>query len=293
METREAGVDRRENQPVPRIRLEFFRHEQKAKTLEGQSDNEVRLTEQGRINATEAGKAKDPHPEVAIAIGSPRDRSTETAMRVMLSKEPGITQEDTLEDIQEFVGDSLKVGRKNMVDHRLDFTFNGEFLEAVQERYGNTKDYLVFAVNESDELAKKLKDRKSTSYTRQAAGIAEIIRKYVDVLPNFQHAIQQSPDKYSKYENEMQRFLGTHAPVSECFLLKIVELTEGKEGLKTFLETGINKNGFNFSEGFSVEIQADGILVRYKGREWNIKPELLDQIIEQRDELDKSIDEAA
>ncbi|MHB8871557.1 MAG: hypothetical protein ACYC5G_03835 [Candidatus Doudnabacteria bacterium] len=293
METRETGVETRENQPVPRIRLEFFRHDEKAKALEGQSDNEVRLTEQGRINATEVGQTKDPHPEVAIAIGSPRERSTETAMRGMLSTETGITQENTLEDIQEFVAGSLKVGRKNMIDKRLDYAMDGEFANIGNDHYGNKKDYLIFAVNESDDLVRKLKDKKSTSYTRQAAGIAEIIRKYVGVLPNFQRVIEQDPDKFSRYNNEMQRFLGTHATVSESFLLKVIEITEGREALMQFLETDINKNGFNYSEGFNVEIQADGILVRYKGREWNIKPELLDQIIQQRDELDKSIDEAA
>ena len=290
METRETGAERIENQPVPRIRLEFFRHDEKAKALAGQSDNEVRLSEKGRINATEIGKTKAPHPEVSIALGSPRERSTETAMREMLSKEPGIIQEDTLEDIQEFVAGSLKVGRKNMVDKGLDFDWHGEFGEIARDRYLNKKDYLQFAVEESDELVKRLKDRTSTSYTRQAAGIAAIIKKYVGVLPNFQQIVEQDPDKYAKYNNEMQRFLGTHADVSECFLLKVIEITEGREALMQFLQSGVNKNGFNYSEGFSVEIQTDGILVRYKGREWNIKPELLDQIIQQRDELDKSVE---
>src|SRR3989338_2253663 len=82
------------------IRLEFFRHDKKATPTEGQPDETVRLTPEGRIDASQAGQAQDPHPEVALAYGSSRERSQETAMRHMLGAEPRMTDEMSLEEIQ-------------------------------------------------------------------------------------------------------------------------------------------------------------------------------------------------
>lgn len=76
-----SGSERRE-QTHPRIRLEFFRHDEKGKAADAstEADRRVTLTEKGRKQAAEVGKLRNPRPEVGIAFGSTRDRAQETAI---------------------------------------------------------------------------------------------------------------------------------------------------------------------------------------------------------------------
>ena len=290
METRDLGRESRESLPKASIHLEFFRHDDKAKAAEGQPDTTVRLTEKGRKHASEVGKEKNPNPEVAVAFGSSRERSVETAMRQMLADQPEIGEDTTLEDIKELVAGSVKVGRKDMVDERLNFVWEGQFKDAAMDHYVNKKDYLLFAVEESDDLVRKLKDHSSTSYSRQAAGIAEIVRRYLEILPNFQRLVADNPDKYLKFQNELQRFLGSHATVTESFLMKVIEKTKGRDDVMKFIESLPDKNGFGFSEGFSLDLVGDetgtDIVLKYKDQQWELTPELIDEIIKDKEALD-------
>lgn len=294
MRTRELGRESRENRPNPSIRLEFFRHDEKAKPNEGQPDTTVRLTPEGRVGATEVGKDRNPEPEVAVAFGSNRERSTETAMRQMLANQEAVTPDSSLEDIREIVSGEVKVGRKDMVSPNLNFDWSGskEFNEPVMARYA-AKDGLRFLVEESDQLAERLKDQTSTSWSRQAGNIAELIKKYYEILPAWQRVTAEHPEKYSQFNNEMQRFMGSHQTVTESFLMKVIEKTEGREAVMKFIESLPDKNGFAFSEGFTINLIIDDsgrdIVMNYKDRQWTLTPELIDQIIIERDELNKQI----
>ncbi len=86
----------------------------------------------------------------------------------------------------------------------------------------------------------------------------------------------------------MERYFGSHAATVENFLMKVIEKTEGPEAVETFI-AGPKKNGFSFSEGYSVTIQdAQGepqISVTYGEKTWQITPEIIDEIIKEGNEL--------
>ncbi|MDP4000877.1 MAG: histidine phosphatase family protein [bacterium] len=296
METRDLGRESKEFRPNPSIRLEFFRHDEKAKPTEGQPDTTVRLTPKGRVAATEAGKNLNPEPEVAVAFGSNRERSVETAMRGMLANQEEIGPDTTLEDIRELVAGQVKVGRKDMVSPNLNFDWSGskEFNEPAMARYA-AKDGLRFLVEDSDQLVEKLKDQTSTSWSRQAGNIAELIKKYYEILPTWQRVAAEHPEKYAQFNNEMQRFMGSHQTVTESFLMKVIEKTEGREAVMKFIESLPDKNGFGFSEGFTINLIIDDagrdIVMNYKDRQWTLTPELINEIINDKKELDKSVRE--
>ena len=286
-----------QNMAAPSIRLEFFRHDERA-TKPGESDDNSRLTADGRRNATAVGKTKFPQPEVAIAYGSPRERSIETALRQMLANREEINGNTDLEGIRELVSERLPVGRKDLVDERLNFHWEGEYKKTATEYYRDKKDYLVFAVEESDDVVRKYKDMNSTSYTRQAAGIAELVKKYVEISPRWERLVQDNPDKFKDFNNELQRFFGSHGTVTECFLLKVIEKKEGIDVVREFLAELPDKNGLGYSEGFTVNIKKDKemgeaeVIIDYKDRSWTMNLEEIEQIIEDKKLLDKSIADA-
>lgn len=296
METRDLGRESRETKPTASIRLEFFRHDDKAKPAEGQPDTTVRLTPKGRVGATEAGKTRNPEPEMAVAFGSSRERSVETAMRQMLTNEQGITPDSSLEDIREIVAGKIQVGRKDMVSPNLNFNWSGskEFNEPAMARYV-AKDGLRFLVEDSDALVTKLGDKESTTYSRQAGNIAELIKKYAEILPRWQKIAQDNPEKYAQHRNEMQRFMGSHQTVTESFLMKVMEKTEGREAVMKFIESLPDKNGFGLSEGYQVNLVVDEtgnhMTLKYKDRQWELTPELIDEIINDKKALNANIPE--
>lgn len=280
------------------IRLEFFRHDAKAKKADGQSDTTLRLSETGRTHSTEVGKGKAPRPEVAIAHGSPRERSLETSMRQMLAGEEEITPDLSLEQMREVIDKRLKVGKKEIQTDKLDFNWpdGSKFRDAAMKHYTEDKDYMRFMVEESDRVVKELGDKEATSYTRNAGNIAEIIKKYLEILPAWQRIASQNPDKYSKYKNEMQRFFGSHATVTEAFLMKALEKTQGRDAVMKLIESMPDKTGFGESEGYSVNLTArpggSEINISYKGNSWDIPTETIDKIIAERKAFDAEIDES-
>jgi hypothetical protein len=284
--------------PTAKIRLEFFRHDEKAKPTDAEprpDDNKVRLTETGRASSTLKGKEKNPHPEVAISYGSPRERSQETAMRQMLANEDAISADMSLEDMRHVIDGELKVGKKDIISDKLNFYLDGNqtYHDEYYRRYLETKDALLFIWQESDKLARELGDTKDDTYSRFAGKFAELVDKYVKILPRWQQIVSEKPEEYSQFNNEMQRFFGSHQTALECFLLKVIEKTEGSEAVREFINSLPDKNGFGFSEGFTVEIEeASGninIFARFKDKQWQITPELILQIINDREEFEKSI----
>lgn len=293
-----------ESEPVPpSIRLEFFRHDEKDKpTTAGPrvGDEFVRLTPKGREHSTEVGKTKDPNPEVGLAYGSSRQRSTEAALRQLLADEAEIGPDDSLEDIQKKISEQLKVGRKNIVSENLNFNWDGsqEFHDVAYDHYLKTKDALIFILEESDALVKKIGDEKSTSYSRAAARIAELVEKYIEILPQWEKIAANDPEQYAQYDNEMQRFMGSHQEALEPFLLKIMEMKEGRAVTEAFIRALPDKNGFGFGEGYSSRIFRDNggiplVQISFKGQEWVVNAKDIEDIIQEGRALDEEIRTAA
>jgi hypothetical protein len=282
----------------PSIRLEFFRHDEKAKQTSGgdrTGDEFIRLTQKGREHAAEVGKTKNPHAEVAVAFGSQRERAVETSMRQMLADEDTITPEMSLEDMRAEVAENLKVGKKDQAISELNFDWdtNRDFAAVAYPHVTETKDALIFLRDESDALILRNKDKTSDSYSRSAGNFAELVDKYCKILPRWKQIVAEHPEQYQQVNNEMQRFFGTHLTVSEPFLMKVIEKTEGSAEVENFLASLKTKNGFESSEGYTVTIEDQpgqpSITVKFKDKQWSITPEILGQIIQERDELDKQI----
>ena len=278
----------------PTIRLEFFRHDYKDETQPNQSDQNIRLTTEGREHATEMGRSRNPHPEVGLVYCSPRDRSAETALRQLLANEADIQVADTLEDIQRKIRKKIQKGHKIVRTDKLDYSYASKgFREATAKHYTESKDLAQFMFEESDSLVLGLKDANSTSYSRNAGNVAELIKKYIEVFPSWERVAKSKPEKYIQFNNEMQRFMGSHLAVTECFLMKVIEKLEGKLAVREFLTTLSDKNGFDFSEGYSVVIcRRDGLVsieVTFMAKTRVITPELIQQIINEKNELNETI----
>lgn len=288
----EQEISKEKEPKLPQIRLEFFRHDQPGKAQECQPDEKVRLTPEGRQHATEIGKKKFPRPRMGFVYASPRERTHETALRQFLSDEDWITGETSLEEINEAIRNKLPVGKKLVTTEKLNFrsSANPDYSKEYKQHFTQTKDILPFLVYESDELVRKLGDSDDYSYSRLAANVAELVKKYIDMYPRIKGALQKP--KY-KDEQEMQRFFGTHATVAESFLLKIIEKTEGKDALKKFIDELPSKMGLNFSEGISIIINGENentkLVVNYGSKSWKIDSGIIDEIIKDRTTLDKSI----
>jgi hypothetical protein len=296
----ERGVKAEKEPTPPSIRLEFFRHDEKEKAASsgpGSTDETIRLTQKGRDHSVEMGQAKDARAEVGVAFGSPKERAMEAALRQLLSGEDEVQPEDSLEDIQAKSDKRLGFGKKGIVSENLNFNWGGtpEFKEAAYKHYLESKDALAFFFEQSDELAKNLKDKESTSYSRIAARMAELVKKYLGILPRWEEIAAKDPDKYSQYGNEMQRFMGSHQTALEPFLMKIVEKLEGREAVGRLIASFPDKNGFGFGEGFSVNIvrgeNGDPVAkISCMGKEWIVTPGVIESIIHDRDVLDEEIE---
>lgn len=280
------------------IRLEFFRHDDKEKATAGgdrTGDEFIRLTKKGREHATEAGRTKNPKARVALAFGSTRERAVETSMRHMLANEDSITADMSLEDLRAEVLRGLKVGKKDVMIKSLNFDWdsNQEFHDIGYKRFLETKDALIFLRGESDNLVRKNKDLLSDSYSRSAGNFAEFVHKYLHILPRWKRLVTEKSEEYGKYNNEMQRFFGTHQTVAEPFLMKVIEKTDGKEAVQKFINSLKSKNGFDLSEGYSVIIQdtpdKPSVKVKFRDQEWQIDEKILREIVKERDELNLSI----
>ncbi len=297
----QPSLEAHEGKPTPAsIRLEFFRHDAKAKEATAgarEGDMGIRLTPEGRQHATEVGKTKDPQPETSISYGSPRERSQETALRHMLANEEGITGDTSLEDIRKLVGSGMEYGKKDLETSRLDFDMdkNKEFHDVAFDHYLQKKDFLPWLHSESDELARTLSDKEDSTYSRMAGNVAELVDKYVKIFPRWQEIVKNNkdkPEKYAQFNNELQRYLGSHQGVTESFLMKVIEKADGPTAVEDFISSLDSKNGFGFSEGFSVEITGEEnpqLTVRFRDKEWQVSPELIHEIIRERDEFDEGM----
>lgn len=231
-----------------KIDLRFFRHGDKESSKE-KTDEEIELTETGRKQAVE--KSEDTDISQSIAFGSPRKRTQQTAGLVMGGSMEEITGDETIEELKEKLDRELKVGSKIGVDRRLDFNvdFSTDFGKKALEAAKNGQ-WLKFLVEESDKIAQESQDGTIESYSRYASRVAEIVKKYLVVAERWDKLAQ---DESKNYEDTLKRFLGTHQGVAESFLAKVIEKTKGEVERDAFVRA-LNNQGFDFVEGFEVEI---------------------------------------
>ncbi len=244
----EKEIENKENFST-KIELHFFRHDDK-KSPEGKADQEIQISEEGRKHA--ASFTEDDSIKQSVAFGSPRVRTKETAALHMAGRrftEEELEKSYTLDKLIEKIGPN-----KIATDERLDFILgiNEKFTEEVQKSFDQGT-FLKFLVEESDDLAKEIKDENVSSYSRVAARIAEIVNKYLIIASRFEELVKEHADKYSRI---MKRFMGTHQTTSECFLAKVIEKTDGIEARNNFVKA-LNNQGFNSSEGFECDIVTD------------------------------------
>src|SRR3989344_9313950 len=272
-----------------KIILEFMRHGEKEND-KTKSDEEVRLTEKGRMMAGEKGEELDPQKEVSLAWGSPKKRTQETALRAML---PDIDPNASLEDIEEIIREEQKFGKKLIVDERLSFDLSGpegkEMLAAFKEGK-----YLQYLISESDKRAIELGDKTSSSYSRYAGNIAEIVSRYIKIGDNF-NRIASKDGKYEEFGNQLERYLATHQGAAEGFVAKVLEEAQGLEKRDEFISSV--GSGFKETEGIHLEIQNNGnhqeITITYQinGNKETIavSRDLIENIIKDREEFEKKI----
>jgi hypothetical protein len=279
----------KEKEIQTKVVLEFMRHGKKDKD-DSCPDEEIRLSEEGRQMSKERGESIKPQKEVSLARGSQFMRAQETILHVML---PEIDVNATKEEIEKIISDELKVGKKLIIDSRLGYNLTGPSGEETNNAFLE-KRYISYVINESDDRAIEMNDKISTSYTRYVGSVAEIIYQYLKAGQNF-NRIASKTDKYEKYGNQMERYLGTHSGISEFFIAKIIEKTKGIEKRDEFVkEIG---SGFKETEGMTVEIVNQGknqeMTVKYhvngKKEELKINEDLLLAMIEERKEFEQKI----
>lgn len=253
MEKRRFSVENRENKEniTSEIDLRIFRHGEKEPSVAGKPDEEIQLTEKGREQAVKKSEFENNDLSQSLAFGSPRKRAQQTAGFAMSGQLEKITGKENLEELKEKLNEELKVGSKIGVDERLDFNEgSAEFRKRMLVAYREGS-FLKFLVEESNELAELLKDKEGDTYDRMAGKIAGVIEKYIAIAPHWNELVS---DESREYKDTLKRFLGTHQGVGESFLMKLVEKTKGKTE-RDALISALNNQGFDFTEGFDVEIK--------------------------------------
>lgn len=242
--------EEKEIEPAAKIELHFFRHSIREKDP-NKPNNDQLLTPEGRQLAKQKS-SPDTNIEQSLAWGSPRPRAQETAGLIMAGAEADITGQETLAELKNKLDQSLKLGSKIGIDERLNFNddvttpYGKEFNEAFKKGK-----FLRFLVEKSDQLGKELNDPEAGTYSRMAGQIAEIIKKYLAIAPQWEKLVR---DESKNYSNKLERFLGSHQGVLESFLAKVIELTKGAAVRDEFV-VAVNSQGFDFVEGLNVEIK--------------------------------------
>lgn len=281
----------KEKQIVTKIILEFMRHGEK-ESDKTKSDEEVRLTEKGRKMAQDKGRAIEPQKEVALAWGSPKKRTQETALHVML---PEIDDNASLEEMEQIIAQEQKIGKKLIEDERLNFDLSGPEGKEMFDAF-KAGQYLQYLIEKSDQRAIELGDKTSSTYSRYAGNIAEILNRYSKIGDNF-NRIASKKDDYEEFGNQLERYLASHQGVVEGFTAKVLEKTQGAEKRNEFIKS--LGGGFKEAEGIHVEVINNGneqkISIAYKlngdKETIEINKELLEEIIKEREDFEKAVEE--
>lgn len=267
-----------EKEPSSEVVLKFFRHSKKEKNPT-KDDTEIRLTLEGKKLAFSQEGSAD--LKQSLAFGSPRKRAQETAALKMVAGEKSMTGEESLEDLKAILDKDIGYGSKVAVDSRLDFYLEPglEFEKKAEEAYVEGR-LMRFFVEESDDLAKEVGDDVSSTYSRSAKGIAEIMKKYLTVAANWDRIAEDT----HKENKTLERFFSTHQSVPESFLAKVIEKIKGVEERNKFIDL-INGQGFDFVDGYEVKIlsypdQETKILISYKKAREGQEPYVFEEEID-------------
>ncbi len=240
----------REPQPTSKIELNFFRHSIKEKDP-SKKDEEVSLTPEGRMLA-KSKASSETNIAQAVAFGSPRERTQETAGFIMAGSRDEITGDESLEELRQKLDAGLGKGSKLGVSTLLDFTLDesSNFGKVLFQSFLEGR-YLAFTVQESDQRAKELHDEANDTYSRMASRVASLVKKYVGIAPRFNTLVSSSERVTS---DTLHRFFGTHQGVAESFLAKVIEKMEGVDERDRFV-AALGNQGFDFTEGFRLDVQ--------------------------------------
>jgi len=233
-----------------KIVLKFVRHGEKEND-KTKSDTEVRLTEAGRLYASSLSE-EGVDLTNTVAFGSPRKRTQETAGLIMAGGQDEISGTESLEELKQKVNEGIGFGSKIAQDKRLDFVLppKGPYFDEMMTAFKEGR-LLKYIVEESNQKAKEIGGGKDLmSYDTQASKIAEIVAKYLKIMPRWE---QIANDEEKDVKPVMERILASHQSVTESFLAKIVELTKGVAERDT-LVSALGNQGFGFAEGFKAEI---------------------------------------
>lgn len=303
-----SGPEIKEGEKVPetKVVLHFLRHEEKGKAEPEQSDFAVELTPKGREKAIQKGKEKPAQLGVSWAAGSPRIRSAHTALLRMMAGEEILTPEMGFEEAKAEVEKWLKekgvkYGKKLAILPELGFYIEAEpeYKQKTIEAFDAGRG-LEFVLRESDDLARRFKNLNILSHSQVAANFASLIAREMQVGNNFNQIVARDPEKYKKYGNQIERYFGSHQGTLECFYAKVLEKLYGPEKVDELIDKFRDKdgkaNGFDFQEGFKVEIKngLEGQKVILEGvrgfPDIELTPELLRDIIGDAIKLDEEIE---
>ena len=276
-----------------RVLLHFARHGDKTSDPDKSNVEQV-LTEIGRRQGWDKGKALGPATPTAMAFGGDVLRSQEMGGFMLAGAEDneGITGQETLDELRAKLDEDRKVGTRLAVDPRLSFHYESpEVWRVAGGAYKKGGGGLKWMVENSDQLVMEHGNERETSYSRVASNIAQVLEKYAKIAPRFD-AIVSDEEKMKQYGDTLERMMGSHAGAIDYFLCKLVEVMRGK-GERDRLISMCDEMGFDVAEGFDVEIDmVNGepqMRVKYEKKSKdgeedfvfneNIPPEVLEQII--------------
>lgn len=279
------------------VHLSFMRHSQKEKV--NLPDKDIPLSIVGRMDAWRKGNRSRAHPEVAVAVGSPRKRTPETSAHVMLGSR--VAPNADLEDMEREIAQHLKVGKKIMTDRRLDLGADGPVGTEANKAY-EAKEIFSYLVNKSDRRAEETKDIESGTLKRYAGNVAELVQHYLQISDGFHRVVANDAAKYQQYSNRLERYLGTHVGIQESFIVKVLEKLSLDSKRREFIDA--YPNGFTELQGMNIDITTRGrertIYLSYEVPDKSDRPkteriiltgEVLEQIIEDRYEFEQGIAE--
>ena len=258
-----------------KIDLHFFRHSIK----EDGNPLEAHLSDAGRRLAKEKAP-QGVNPAQAVALGSSRIRTQETAGFMMAGSGDDITGAESLKELRQKIDKQQKVGSKIGVDDTLNFTDDpnsplGKVLFGASAK----GTYFKTLVEDSDRIAKRIEDTSGATYSKKAAQIAQIIEKYITIAPRWNKLVEE---KSNQYTPNLERYLSTHQGMQESFLAKLIEKTDGISARDAFVDM-VGHQGFDYIEGFDVAIETGSngrkIYVTYKTKKGEIKKEVSEELI--------------
>ena len=279
------------------VALRFMRHAEKEKL--DIPDDDIPLTVPGRMDAWRKSMRMHAKPEVSVAVGSPKKRTRETSAHVMLGSR--VAPDASLEEMEREIARFLKVGKKVMVDERLNLGADGPVGIETNKSYDENA-YFRYLAEKSDLRAEELHDLESGTLKRYAGNVAELIQHYLEISNAFHGVVEKDSEKYKKYSNRLERYLGTHVGIQESFIVKVLETLSQETKRKAFVEA--YPNGFKELQGRNIDITTRGrertIFLSYEIPDKSGHPkterimfgaDVLEQIIKDRYQFEQAVAE--